>query len=46
MEITVNRNDTALLKGIAIVAIVFHNFCHWIPGAVIENEYNFRVENA
>ena len=26
MEITVNRNDTALLKGIAIVAIVFHNF--------------------
>lgn len=46
MEITVNRNDTALLKGIAIVAIVFHNFCHWIPGAVIENEYNFRAENA
>lgn len=46
MEIAINRNDTALLKGIAIVAIVFHNFCHWIPGAVIENEYNFRVENA
>ena len=46
MEINISRNDTALLKGIAIVAIVFHNFCHWIPGAVIENEYNFRVENA
>lgn len=38
---TLSRNDTALLKGIAILMIVMHNFCHWLPGCVAENEYTF-----
>lgn len=46
MNISLTRNDTALLKGAAILAIVLHNFCHWVPGAVVENEYNFHAENA
>ncbi len=40
------RRDTAFLKGIAIIAIVMHNFCHWIPGSVMENEYHFSVQNS
>ncbi len=40
------RRDTAFLKGIAILAIVMHNFCHWIPGSVVENEYRFSVQNS
>lgn len=38
---TLSRNDTAFLKGIAILMIVMHNFCHWLPGCVVENEYTF-----
>lgn len=38
---TLSRNDTAFLKGIAILMIVIHNFCHWLPMAVPENEYTF-----
>lgn len=38
---TLSRNDTAFLKGIAILMIVMHNFCHWLPGCVEENEYTF-----
>ena len=46
MEKIVSRRDSAFLKGFAILAIVLHNFCHWIPGSVIENEYNFSVQNS
>lgn len=42
----ITRSDTALLKGVAILAIVLHNFCHWIPGAVVENEYNFYFSHS
>lgn len=46
MEAVISRgSDNALLKGLAIIAIVVHNFCHWIPGCVAENEYNFHVSN-
>lgn len=41
---TLTRNDTSFLKGVAILLIAVHNFCHWLPMAVIENEYNFDVE--
>ncbi|WP_348263538.1 acyltransferase [Telmatobacter sp. DSM 110680] len=38
--IDLDKKDTAILKGLAIVAIVFHNFFHVI-GPVRENEFNF-----
>lgn len=38
---TLSRNDTAFLKGIAILMIAVHNFCHWLPRCVPENEYTF-----
>jgi peptidoglycan/LPS O-acetylase OafA/YrhL len=37
---TLDKKDTAILKALAILAIVFHNFFHVI-GNVHENEFNF-----
>lgn len=45
MKAQLSRSDTALLKGVAITAIVLHNFCHWLPGCVPENEYTFHPQN-
>lgn len=45
MKIDISRRDTALLKGIAIFGIFLHNYCHWLPNCVSENEYMFRMEN-
>lgn len=36
-----SKTDTAFLKGIAILLIVAHNFCHWLPRCIAENEYSF-----
>ena len=33
------------MRGIAILAIMLHNFCHWINGPIVkENEFRFRIE--
>lgn len=34
--------DTCALKAVGILAIVLHNFFHSLPGAVLENEFNFN----
>lgn len=44
-KIVLDRRDTAWLKGIAICLIFLHNFCHWLPRCVSENEYTFHIEN-
>ena len=33
------------MRGLAIVAIMLHNYCHFVPGIVQENEYLFRTAN-
>lgn len=33
--------DSSVLKAIAILAIVFHNYFHLLPGAATENEFAF-----
>lgn len=38
-----NKNDTLLIKGIAIIAILLHNFFHWIPPLIGENEFDFLI---
>ncbi len=40
---TLTRKDTAFLKGFAILLIIVHNFCHWLPLSIIENEYTFEL---
>ena len=39
-----SMKDNALLKGFAILCIILHNFCHWLPVCALENEYKFYVE--
>lgn len=34
------------LRCLAIVAIMCHNFVHWLPGAAIENEYTYEAQKA
>lgn len=40
---TLDKKDTAILKALAILAIVFHNFFH-IAVKVHENEFDFRPD--
>lgn len=44
MQKPLSLEDTALLKGFAILCIVLHNFCHWLPVCALENEYTFHPE--
>ena len=39
------RKECAALRGIAIIGIFLHNFSHWLPGIVRENEYTFKISN-
>lgn len=35
-----------MLRGIAIVLIMLHNFCHLVPSAIHENEFDFDIERS
>lgn len=39
-----NKKECSALRGIAIIFIMLHNYCHWLPYAVPENEFSFSVE--
>lgn len=41
-----NRKQCNVLRGIAIMGIFLHNFCHWLHGAQQENEYMFKLQNS
>lgn len=38
-----SRQTVTMLKGLGILLIVTHNYMHWLPGCVDENEYTFCV---
>lgn len=40
------KSLTNSMRGIAIIAIVLHNFIHWLGPMVKENEYTFNRHNA
>ena len=40
-----NRDNCNILRGISILLIATHNFCHQINFAVKENEYLFKEKN-
>lgn len=40
-----SRMECNALRGIAIIGIVLHNYCHWLGFAVKENEYTFKQQN-
>ena len=39
------RSECSAMRGIAILAIMLHNYCHFIGRIVQENEYQFFVSN-
>lgn len=38
------KKECSVLRGIAILFIVLHNYCHWLSFAVHENEFSFNLE--
>ncbi len=40
-----NKTQCNALRGIAIISIILHNFCHWLDPkfVILENEYNFNL---
>ena len=41
-----SRSECTVMRGVAILAIVLHNYCHWLRGIVRENEFTFDIDNA
>ncbi|MDD7146061.1 MAG: acyltransferase [Hallella sp.] len=39
------RAECAALRGLAIIGIFLHNYCHWLGPVVKENEYTFSQHN-
>ena len=40
-----SRTQCNLLRGVAILGIFLHNYCHWLNPVVKENEYTFTQYN-
>ena len=38
---SMNRKECSVLRGIAILCIILHNYCHWLLFAVYKNEFSF-----
>ncbi len=43
-EQLLSRTQTTALRGVAIIGIILHNYCHFLNFAVKENEYTFDAE--
>jgi peptidoglycan/LPS O-acetylase OafA/YrhL len=43
-ETALDLRDGNVLKGLAILAIVFHNYFHLLPNAATENEFDFATD--
>ena len=39
MREVLTRQECSAMRGIAILAIMLHNYSHWLKGIVRENEY-------
>ena len=40
-----SRTECNILRGVAIIGIFLHNYCHWLAPIVKENEYTFSLHN-
>ena len=45
MKEVLSRKECSAMRGIAILAIMLHNYCHFIGQIVKENEYQFFTSN-
>lgn len=41
---TISKEEGTLLRAFAILAIIFHNYLHWISDSPGENEFTYRPE--
>ena len=39
------KTECTVLRGLAIMGIMLHNYCHWLNPVVKENEYQFLKHN-
>lgn len=46
MKLNLSREQTIIMRGLAITFIALHNFCHVFNFTIDENESSFRRENA
>ena len=44
-DVNLTKDDTQIIKGIAIIAIVLHNYFHIFNGVVRENEFGYSPDN-
>lgn len=44
-EPTLSRQECNALRGLAIIGIFLHNYCHWLNPIVKENEYQYFQHN-
>ena len=42
MKELLSRKECSAMRGVAIMAIMLHNYCHWLRGIVRENEYTWQ----
>ena len=42
MKELLSRKECSAMRGVAILAIMLHNYCHWLKGIVRENEYTWQ----
>jgi hypothetical protein len=45
IKLNINKEDTQIFKGIAIIIISLHNIIHKLPDMPIENEFSFHESN-
>lgn len=44
-EQLLSRSDCNAMRGLAIIGIFLHNYCHWLGPVVKENEYQYFQQN-
>lgn len=42
-DVNLTKDDTQIIKGIAIIAMALHNYYHKFNGVVRENEFGYFV---
>lgn len=45
MKLEISRDTNNILRGIAILCIILHNFCGWQENTISENEFTFAASN-
>lgn len=47
MKLLLERRQCTALRGLGIILIILHNYCHWLEGMAAENEYTWtKVRNS